>query len=156
MVWHEILRVVKSVRSDIEEIKHTQEIIKTNMATFEDLQAIATQIVNDNTANNNAISAQLGEVSQLLTDYAAAVAAGQPIDPTALQTVISQLRSVDSLVQSNTAAIQASSAKITAADPAAAGTVGGPASGSDAGSGSQTTGSDGSAAPASPAPASGI
>lgn len=88
--------------------------------SFSDLQAIANQIQNDNTAQNNAVSAQLGEVSQLLTDYATAINNGTPVAASDLQQVVAQLRSVDSLIQSNTANIQASSSQITQADPNAA------------------------------------
>jgi 4-diphosphocytidyl-2C-methyl-D-erythritol kinase len=89
-------------------------------SAFGNLQAIAQQIVNDNTAQNNAISAQIGEVKQLLTDYASAIQSGGGPSVADIQTVISQLSSVDSLIQSNTAAVQASGTNITQADPNAA------------------------------------
>lgn len=89
-------------------------------ASFLDVQALVNQIVNDNTSQNNAISAQIGEVGTLLTDYAARAQQGEQISASDLQQVVSQLRSVDSLIQSNTANVQASAGQIAQADPNAA------------------------------------
>jgi hypothetical protein len=89
-------------------------------ASFSDVQSLVNQIQNDNTAQNNAISAQIGEVSTLLTDYAARAQQGNPPNASDLQQVVSQLRSVDSLIQSNTANVQASANQVASADPNAA------------------------------------
>lgn len=90
-------------------------------ATFSDLQGIATQIVNDNTAQNNAVAAQVAEVRQLLSDYAAALASGQG-GPSAddLTSLVQQLQAVDQSITANTKAITDSGASITEADPHAA------------------------------------
>jgi hypothetical protein len=84
---------------------------------FSDIKAAVTQLVNDNTASNNAIAAQLKEVQELLLDFAAKSQSGEPVSQADYQTVISQLAAIHSSVTANTASVQASTAAIQQADP---------------------------------------
>ena len=95
-----------------------------NQLTFQDVQASVNQLVNDNTEQNNAVASQIKEVQRLLTDFAAKSNQGNTPSQAQFQSMISQLSAVHSMVESNTAAIQASATAIAEADPAQSGQSG--------------------------------
>jgi hypothetical protein len=84
---------------------------------FSDVKAAVTQLVNDNTASNNAIAAQLKEVQAIVLDFSTKSQAGETISQADYQGVISQLAAIHSSVQANTASVEASTASIQQADP---------------------------------------
>jgi hypothetical protein len=118
---HEIRGTQKTILQEIQLIR--KDMATTSTATtvgIADVQTAVTQIVNDNTASNNAIAGQLKEIQQIVQDYGVASAGGVAPTQAQFQGVIAQLQAVHSLVVSNTAAITASGTSIVTADPAAA------------------------------------
>lgn len=111
---------ILSIRRSIKLMSTTSTLSFANIAT------LITQVANDNTASNNAVSAQIAEVAQLLKDYAAAVANGTGPTQAQLQSASDALTAVDQAIQLNTKNVQASAAAVTTGDPAAVPPVTGP------------------------------
>lgn len=101
---------ILSIRRSIKLMSTTSTLSFANIAT------LITQVANDNTASNNAVSAQIAEVAQLLKDYAAD---GTGPTQAQLQSASDALTAVDQAIQLNTKNVQASAAAVTAGDPAA-------------------------------------
>jgi DNA-binding transcriptional MerR regulator len=127
MAFHPFRHLFEAQSAIMRELKEIKKIMadqtQQNSVGFADVQAAVTQIVNDNTAQNNAVANQIKEVQQLIQDFAAKSQGGDGGPSQAdFQGVIAQLQAVHSLVQQNTASIQASATAVTEADPNAAGT----------------------------------
>jgi predicted phage tail protein len=109
---------IRQIRESQAAILHEVRQLRSIMATtFADVQSSITQIVNDNTAQNNAVAAQLKEVQRLMIDFQARAAQGNGPTAEEFQSAVQQLQSVHQLVTQNTAAIQSSADAITQADP---------------------------------------
>jgi hypothetical protein len=127
MAFNPFRRLFEAQSAIMRELREIKRIMadQTEQTTvgFADVQAAVNQIVNDNTAQNNAVANQIKEVQQLIQDFAAkSQGDGSGPSQADFQGVIAQLQAVHSLVQQNTASIQASGTAITEADPNAAGT----------------------------------
>lgn len=80
--------------------------------TFADLKSQINGLQNANTAQNNAIAAQIAEVKELITDYKEAVENDNDVDQAQLEQAIGQLRSVEELITQNTEQINQSAQAI--------------------------------------------
>lgn len=89
-----------------------------NQVSFADVQSEITKLVNSNTASNNAISAQLKEVTELIVDFNKRAQEGDTPSQADFQSAIAQLQAARSMVDQNTAEVQASTSAIQEADPA--------------------------------------
>lgn len=124
MTFNPLKRVLENREVILAQLKGLTTLIGNFMSTtalqFSDVTTALTALTNDNTASNNAVLGQLAELKQLLIDFAAATQAGTPPTQAQFQAAIAQITEVDSIMKTNTAAVQASATAITAADPAAA------------------------------------
>jgi hypothetical protein len=139
----EMLKNQQTIISLLQEIKETMGTTNTQAQLgFADVQQAITQLVNDNTASNNAIAAQIQEIQGLLLDFSNKPGGPSQAD---LQTAIAQLQAVHSAVTTNTAQVQATTTAIQQADPSALQSAQGASSSQGQAPGSTQTGSGASA-----------
>jgi ATP/maltotriose-dependent transcriptional regulator MalT len=112
----QLLRGQATIIHTLEEILHVMAT-QPSALQFSDLQASINQLVNDTTALNNSIAAQIKEVQGIVTDFAAQTQAGNAPTQAQFQAAIAQLAAIHATVQQNNAAVQASAAAVSQVDP---------------------------------------